>query len=159
MRRPEFAQVPRRRGQFSRPSSRALRHRRTGTRSSGAAMAGTLSGHGAPAGVLMLIAPFVRGQAGCTERPLDCLGESPRLDVPGVLLLIATPSRHWPSSALRVAARVQERYMRNNCGEERIDARGNPEPGRGNQAVCAAAEEASLTSTPRPDVSPNLASN
>src|SRR6476660_5341580 len=103
----------------------------------------------------MLIAPFVRGQAGCTERPLDCLGESPRLDVPGVLLLIATPIRHWPRSALRVAARVQARYMRNNCGEERIDARGNPVPGGGNQAVSAVALVVTLRPTPRPDVSPN----
>src|SRR5262245_13706576 len=56
---------------------------------------------------------------------------------------------------MRVAAKVQERYMRNHCGEGRIDACGNPEPGRGNQAVRAAAEEASLTSTPRRGASPN----
>jgi penicillin-binding protein 1A len=49
MRRPESAQAPRPRGQLSRASSRALRRRRTATRSSEAAMAATLSGRGAPA--------------------------------------------------------------------------------------------------------------
>ena len=62
------------------------------------------------------------------------------------------------SQALREKLESGGKYrvaMRNNCGEERINARGNPDPGRGNQAVRAAAEEASLTSTPRRDASPN----
>src|ERR1700741_372803 len=48
---------------------------------------------------------------------------------------------------VRVAARVQGRYMRNKSDQGRIDACGNPESSRGNQAVGDAAKEASLTST------------
>src|SRR5262245_42231838 len=56
---------------------------------------------------------------------------------------------------MRVAARVQERYMRNNSSQGRIDARRNSRPCRGNQAVRAAAEEASLTLTLQRVASPN----
>src|SRR5262245_28629969 len=56
---------------------------------------------------------------------------------------------------MRVAARLQERYMRNNSEQERIDARRNSRLCRGDQAVSAAAKEASLTLMLPRDAWPN----
>src|SRR5262245_30259407 len=59
----------------------------------------------------------------------------------------AVPSR-WSGCGLQ--AGLRDATWRNNSSQGRIDARRNSEPCRGNQAVRAAAEEASLTSMLRP---------
>jgi hypothetical protein len=64
----------------------------------------------------MPIAQFARAPAAFTERCPDCLDNAPRPDAPGFSHL-ATKHTTERRRGLRVAAQVQERYMRDNYGE------------------------------------------